>query len=102
MTVDSVMRIARVEVDQEGDWILTVAGTDIRRRLWNDRDVPYEIFPGSSMGHRLVELGWMPDRRSQYSTKSFSKVERLMLTAMAGWRKDGEKRWTIPCYRVQQ
>lgn len=102
MTVDSVMRIARVEVDQEGDWILTVAGTDVRRRLWNDRDVPYELFPGPSMGHRLVELGWMPERRSMYPAQTLSKVERLTLTAMAGWRKDGEKAWTIPCYPSRQ
>jgi len=92
------VRIARVEVDEEGDWILTVAGTDIRRRLWNDRDVPFDIFPGNSMGHRLIELGWMPDRRSMYAAQTGSAVERLYLSAMAGWREVDDKSWTIPCY----
>lgn len=96
------MRIARVEIDQQGDWILTIAGTDIRRTLWNDRDVPYETFPGNSMGHRMIELGWMPDRRSMYNPQAHSAVERLTLTAMAGWRKAAENAWTIPCYQEQR
>lgn len=92
-------RIARVEVDEEGDWILSVSGTDIRRRLWNDDAVPYRHFPGNTLGHRLIELGWMPDRRAMYGSTSSSRVEALVRSAMAGWRQAGERVWTIPCHR---
>jgi hypothetical protein len=93
------VRTARVHVDEKGDWILTVAGTDIRKRLWNDEEVLFGSFPGASMGHRLVELGWMPDRRAMYASQTASRAEQMYLSAMAGWRQVGdEKTWTIPCY----
>jgi hypothetical protein len=95
-------RIARVVVDEKGDWILTVDGTDVRQVLWNDRELEYGSFPGNSMGHRLIERGWMPDRRRMYGLPGMSPVQRLTATAYAGWEQVAEKAWTIPCYREQE
>lgn len=95
-------RIARVTVEDNGDWILTVAGTDIYRKLWNDEDVAPGTFPGLAMGVHLIEEGWRPDRRGSYSARTHSPVERMLLTVRAGWREAGEKSWTIPCYREKE
>lgn len=93
------MRIARVAVDEKGDWILTVAGTDIREVLWNDRELNYGSFPGNPMGHRLIGLGYMPDRQRMYGLPGMSPVQKLAAAAYAGWKQDGDNVWTIPCYR---
>lgn len=95
------VRIARVRVDEDGDWVLTVSGTDIRKVLWNNQDVEYGCFPGNSMGHRLIELGYMPDRRRMYGPPELTPVQRLAATAYAGWRPDGDDVWSIPCYPRQ-
>lgn len=92
------VRIARVTVDGRGDWVLTIAGTDIRQVLWNDRDLEYGVFPGNAMGHRMIEVGWMPDRRAVYNVPLGSPVARLAAQARAGWSESGEGSWTIPCY----
>jgi len=92
------MRVARVTVEDTGEWVLTVAGTDIREVLYKERHLELDPFPGNAMGHRLIELGWMPDRRASFSSRTMSTVDRLYLTAMAGWMLDREKSWTIPCY----
>jgi hypothetical protein len=94
------MRIARAWIDDFGQWWLSVAGTDIEKHeLWHDQDVQHGYFPGNSLGHRLIDLGWMPDRRAMYGALSMSEVEKLALTALAGWRPAGENAWVIPCYR---
>lgn len=92
------VRIARVTVDDGGDWVLTVSGTDICARLWHNDEVAGRAFPGNSMGHRLIEHGWMPDRRAMYGPLTHSTVEARMLSMMAGWRPDGDASWTIPCF----
>lgn len=94
--------VARVTVKDNGDWILTVAGTDIYRKLWNDEDLTPGAFPGQSMGHRLIEEGWMPDRRASYNARTDSPVERMLLTVRAGWSDAGKKSWTIRCYREKE
>lgn len=98
MSRETDVRVARVIVDGEGDWILTISGTDIRQRLWNDRDLDPGDFPGNAMGHRMIGLGWKPDRRAMYGPKVHSTVESRLLNMRAGWREDGEKSWKIPCY----
>jgi hypothetical protein len=85
-------------VDDKGDWVLTVAGTDVREVLWNDEDLEPGAFPGNAMGHRLIPHGYMPDRRAMYGFLTHSTVEKLMINMQAGWRRVGEKTWTIPCY----
>lgn len=80
------MHRARCELDDQGDLVLTVEGTDIRQVFtWDMASVRYPHFPGNGMRYRLVELGWMPDR--------------LDGTALAGWSEAGEGVWTILCYR---
>ena len=32
------VRIAKVTIDEKGEWVLTVDGTDIREVLYQDRD----------------------------------------------------------------
>lgn len=94
-------RVARVRVNRHGDWLLSVAGTDIYRKVWNDRDLQSPAFPGQSLGHRLIELGWMPDRCAMYGAFDRSDPQKLALTELGGWvpsdTEDGV--WTIPVYR---
>jgi hypothetical protein len=99
---DPVRRTARVEVDEDGDWWLTVEGTEIRRKLWNDRNVECD-FPAASMGHRLIECGYMPDRSAMKAEQYETLPEKLHATLMGGW--DGDPKsprgpWTIPCHQV--
>jgi hypothetical protein len=91
---------ARVTVDDKGDWILTVTGTDIYRKLWNEDEVVR--FPGASMCHRLIEEGWTPDRRAGYVSSRHSPVQRMLLSQQAGWQPSGKNSWTIPCWRERQ
>lgn len=98
MSRETSVRIARVTVEDNGDWVLTVAGTDIRHVLWNEEQLEYEAFPGNAMGHRLIEQGFMPDRRAMYRVQTHATVENRLLNMRAGWRGSGEKSWTIPCY----
>lgn len=82
-------RIARVEIEEDGNWVLTIQGTGVHEVLWNNSDLKSEGiggFPGFSMGHRLIARGFMPDRRD---TRWFS----------SGWRPVGKDAWVIPCYR---
>lgn len=92
------VRIAKVTIDEKGEWVLTVNGTDIREVLYQDRHRELDPFPGNAMGHRLIELGWMPDRRAAVAGEGCSMVDRLYLTAMAGWMRSDENSWTIPCF----
>lgn len=95
------MRTARAWVDEDGQWWLAVAGTDIQKdALWRDEDIEHGNFPGASLGYRLIERGWTPDKRALHlGSPILSRVQRLALTAMAGWRPAGENSWVIPCYR---
>lgn len=96
------LRIARAWVDDDGNWWLSVSDTDIKKQVWNNQEVAYGTFPGNPLGHRLIGLGWRPDRRAMYGPVSMSRVEHLALTELAGWRPSGEKQWTIPCYREKE
>lgn len=92
-------RIARAWVDVDGYWWLRVAGTDIDRIVWHEREMVNDNFPGNALGYRLIEFGWMPDKRAMYGPLAMSTPEKLALTELAGWRPAGEKTWTIPCYK---
>jgi hypothetical protein len=81
-----VARMARVEIEENGDWVLTVQGGDVHEVLWNSRELSGDVFPGHSMGHRLINHGFMPDRRD---TRWYA----------SGWRPVGKDAWVIPCYR---
>jgi hypothetical protein len=94
-------RTAWVHVDERGDWILTITGTGIRHRLWNDEAVPLDCFPAKAMCAHLVRLGWTPDVWGAWNPNIPSAVGRLALAQMGGWRKAGELTWTIPCYREE-
>lgn len=92
------VRLAKVTIDEKGEWVLTVAMTDICEVLYQGRHPELDPFPGHDMGHRLVELGWMPDKRAALTREGCSMVDRLYLTAMAGWMRSDENSWTIPCF----
>jgi hypothetical protein len=94
-------RIAQVRCNSAGEWKLRVFGTDVYVSVYRYRDPELEPFPGNALGHRLVELGWMPDKRHLFQTDGKSPVQRVMETALAGWTRSEEERyvWTIPCYR---
>lgn len=94
------LRIARAWVDDEGNWWLSVADTDIAKIVWHARDITHDGFPGNSLGHRLIEEGWMPDRRAMYGAMTSDSPALLALTEFAGWRPSpGGQAWVIPCYR---
>lgn len=94
-------RIAQVRVNSAGEWKLRVRGTDIYESLYRDRHPELEPFPGAAMGHRLVELGWLPDRRAVLRVESDSMAERVMRTALAGWTPSATQKWVwvMSCYR---
>jgi hypothetical protein len=94
-------RIAQVRVNSENEWKLRVFGTDIYRTLYRHRDPDLEPFPGNAMGHRLIELGWMPDRRATLAPVGTSVVQKVMLTMLAGWTpsETEENVWEIPVHR---
>ncbi|MEU6362217.1 hypothetical protein [Streptomyces albidoflavus] len=91
---------ARVRVDEDGIWWLTVDGTEVRRALWGSEDVNYGTFPGGSMGHRLIEEGFMPDRSAANPEQYETIFEMLHASSMGGWLVDHEVDglgWLIPC-----
>lgn len=96
---------AQVRVNRDYEWNLLIKGTDTYVSLYRERHPELEPFPGNAMGHRLIELGWMPDRSAATAPKGASIVEMLTLSMYAGWvpsRKtiDGEEwLWTIPVTR---
>lgn len=93
------MRMARCTVNEDGDLVLTVSGTDIRQvYTWDSDPLLYPTVPLNGLGYRLIELGWMPDRRRMYGTPGMSPVAKLAVVALAGWTQHGEGEWTIPCY----
>lgn len=93
-------RRAQVRVNTDGEWKLRVFGTDIYECLYRFRHPEYDPFPGAAMGHRLIELGWMPDRRAALSVVGASTVQRAVLTSMSGWQRTGERWvWQMPVYR---
>lgn len=90
------VRTATVTVE-DGAWWLTVEGTDVRHRLWGDDEVEAGNFPGASMGHRLIEEGFMPDRSAADPKLYDSLADKLAATTLQGWQPvDGG--WTIPCH----
>lgn len=94
-------RIARVRVNSAGEWKLLVPGTDIYISAYRYRHPELEPFPGNELGHQLLRLGWMPDRRAMYGAFDRSDPQKLALTELGGWvpsdTEDGV--WTIPVYR---
>lgn len=97
-------RTARVRVNSNGEWKLRVTGTDIYVTLYRDRHPELDPFPGQAMGHRLIELGWMPDRRRMMERPGMSPVEKLAASMYAGWEDvtdedDKAPVWEIPVYR---
>lgn len=95
-TTDDV-RTATVTM-RDGAWWLTVECTEINRRLWFDDEVEYGCFPGNSMGHRLIEEGFMPDRSAADPKHYPDLAHKLAATTLAGWQPiDGG--WTIPCVK---
>jgi hypothetical protein len=89
------VRTATITI-RDGGWWLTVEGTDINRKLWDDDQVETGCFPGNSMGHRLIEEGFMPDRSAADPKNYDSLADKLAATTLAGWQPiDGG--WTIPC-----
>lgn len=97
--------IAQVRVNRDLEWKLLVKGTDTYVSLYKNRHPDLEPFPGNAMGHRLIELGWMPDRRAAIVPPDTPVAETLLATMYAGWipskeTADGEEWvWTIPVYR---
>lgn len=96
-------RLAQVRVNRRGEWLLRVHGTDIYELLWKDHDLEHDGFPSQPLGHRLIELGWMPDQRTTPQLVGRTPVDRMMVSAMAGWRpsQTEENVWTIPVYREE-
>lgn len=81
--------MARAELDDQGWWIITIAGRDVRVAVGRDEDITFEGFPGFAMGHRLIEQGYMPDRSDTDDHPS-------------GWRLTTDKNaWVIPCYPIE-
>lgn len=97
-------RTAQVRVNSDHEWKLRVHGTDIYRTLYRNRHPDLDAFPGNAMGHRLIELGWMPDRRAAMVPVGSSMTETLMRTMLAGWvpSETEENVWTIPVYRERK
>lgn len=96
---------AQVRVNSNLEWKLLIKGTDTYVSLYKGRDPDLDPFPGNAMGHRLIELGWMPDRRAAIVPSDAPMVEKLTATMYAGWvpskrTTEGEEYlWTIPVYR---
>lgn len=96
---------AQVRINRDYEWKLLIKGTDTYVSLYRERHPELEPFPGNAMGHRLIELGWMPDRSAAIAPEGASVVEMLTLTMYAGWVPsqktiDGEEwLWTIPVTR---
>ena len=101
---DLEYRTAQVRVNSFGEWKLRVFGTDIYYTAYRFRDPEFEPFPGNALGHRLIEFGWMPDRRGALAPVATSPVQRLILTSLAGWKPSQMESgvWTIPVYRERQ
>lgn len=90
---------ATVTIREGGDWYLTVEGTDIERQLWSDRDVSEGTFPGNAMGHRLIEVGYLPNRAAANPALYPDPARKLAAAALGGWQPVGENTWTIPCVK---
>ncbi|MDQ1041474.1 hypothetical protein QFZ75_007976 [Streptomyces sp. V3I8] len=91
---------AKVTIDAERDWHMTVEGTDIDKVLWNDRDVERGNWPGFTLGIRLVELGYMPNRAAAYGGLYPDLARKLDAMTLQGWQPKSEDVWTIPCTRL--
>ncbi|MFE0490141.1 hypothetical protein [Streptomyces griseoaurantiacus] len=92
------VRTATARADDDGNWYLTVEGTDIKdEKVMEVADpVGPDYLPGAGLGHRLIERGFMPDR-SAVDSHDGTAAGRLAATADSGWTRTGEDTWTIPC-----
>lgn len=94
-------RTARARCNSAGEWHLLMPGTGMCQLLYRYRHPELDPFPGNAMGHRLIELGWMPDRRAAIVPPGTSAAETLLATMYAGWKPSETEKWvwTIPVYR---
>ncbi|MFJ4902793.1 hypothetical protein [Streptomyces sp. NPDC088727] len=91
------VRTATVTVEEDEGWYLTVEGSDIHTRLWGNEDVEYGNFPAASMGHRLIEHGFMPDRSAANPDLYPDLAHKLAALTLGGWQPRDGMRWTILC-----
>lgn len=93
--------VAQVRCNSAGEWHLRIRGTDVCELLYRYRHPELDPFPGNAMGHRLIEMGWMPDRRAMFAVRGESTVDTLLRTMLAGWTPSSTEQWvwTIPVHR---
>lgn len=92
------VRTATVRADDDGNWYLTVEGTDIadEKVMTVTEAVGPDYIPSNGLGHRLIERGYMPDRSAVHQHDG-TPGGKLAASADAGWTRTGKDTWTIPC-----
>lgn len=91
------VRTATARADAEGNWYLTIEGTDIADlKVMRSEEGDPDYIPGAGLGHRLIEQGYMPDRSAAHKPDG-TAAEKLAATATSGWTRTGPDTWTIPC-----
>lgn len=74
---EPVAHTAFVEVDDRGDWFLTLESAGVVGvHLWNEAELA-PGFPNASLAHQLIKRGYMPE--SMF------------------WTEAGEHRWSMRC-----